>query len=104
MERWRRLSQCWPNIQLYTFDETPVTPWTPIEVAKDNPDHIRIVAYNTLGNGLNSAGRVDNFEDIITQLSPDIIGFLKVATHQPLQSKTCWTPGFLLAQPTAGMS
>jgi hypothetical protein len=59
----------------YTFDETPVPAYDPIDITKSDPSLLRIVAYNTLGNGLNAAARVDNFESIITALSPDIIGF-----------------------------
>lgn len=59
----------------YTFDETPVAAYPLIDMNKSDPDHIRIVAYNVLSNGLQSASRVDNFESIITALSPDIIGF-----------------------------
>jgi Secretion system C-terminal sorting domain/Endonuclease/Exonuclease/phosphatase family len=59
----------------YTFDETPVTPYTPIDLVKANPEHIRLLAYNTLFNGLDDANRVQRFESIITTIQPDIIGF-----------------------------
>lgn len=59
----------------YTFDETPVTPLVPIDLNKSDPNHIRILTYNVLNDGLESGSRVDNFESIITAMSPDIIGF-----------------------------
>jgi endonuclease/exonuclease/phosphatase family metal-dependent hydrolase len=59
----------------YTFDETSVGPDPAIEINKEDPSLVRVVAYNTLGNGLNNPSRVDNFETIITLLNPDIIGY-----------------------------
>ncbi|WP_405576830.1 T9SS type A sorting domain-containing protein [Winogradskyella sp. Asnod2-B02-A] len=59
----------------YTFDETPVTPYTPIDLTKANPTHIRLLAYNTLFNGLDDANRVQHFGSILTTIQPDIIGF-----------------------------
>ena len=64
----------------YTFDDTPVAALTPVEINKEDPSLIRTVAYNTLANGLNDGGRVDNFEDIITLLNPDVIGFSESAS------------------------
>ena len=58
----------------YTFDETPVTPFTPIDITKSNGSDIRVLTYNTLFNGLNDVNRVDNFESIIKAIHPDIIG------------------------------
>ena len=58
----------------YTFDETPVAPYVPIEITKANVSDIRLLAYNTLFNGLDDANRVDNFEQIIKAISPDVIG------------------------------
>ncbi len=63
------------SIFYYTFDETPVIPLIPTEVNKEDENFIRIVAYNTLFNGLDDADRVDYFENIISILNPDIIGF-----------------------------
>ena len=58
----------------YTFDETPVAPFTPIDIIKSNPSDIRLLAYNTLASGLDDVNRVDNFESIIKALQPDIMG------------------------------
>ncbi|MFT6726682.1 MAG: endonuclease/exonuclease/phosphatase family metal-dependent hydrolase [Flavobacteriales bacterium] len=59
----------------YTFDETPVGANPEIEINKEDPSLVRVVAYNTLLNGLDNASQVDNFETIITLLNPDVIGF-----------------------------
>jgi len=69
-----------PNIGdvfTYTFDETPVQAYTPIDINKGTAEHIRIVAYNTLLNGLLDTDRLDDFERIIKSLNPDIIGFVE---------------------------
>ncbi|WP_299101530.1 T9SS type A sorting domain-containing protein [uncultured Winogradskyella sp.] len=58
----------------YTFDDTPVTPYTPIDITKSNLTDIRLLAYNTLSSGLDDPNRVDNFEQIIKAIAPDIIG------------------------------
>ena len=58
----------------YTFDNTPVTPYTPIDIIKSNASDIRLLAYNTLFNGLDDTDRVDNFEHIIKAISPDVVG------------------------------
>ncbi len=67
-----------PNLEevfSYTFDETPVPAIELIEIEKDDSSNIRVVAYNTLYNGLIDADRVSYFENIIRVLNPDIIGF-----------------------------
>lgn len=61
----------------YTFDETPVEELIPTEITKEDANLIRIVSYNTLFDGLLDAQRVDNFENIVTILHPDIIGFVE---------------------------
>jgi endonuclease/exonuclease/phosphatase family metal-dependent hydrolase len=61
----------------YIFDETPVTPYTPIDINKSEVSHIRILVYNTLLDGLLDSNRVDDFENIIKTLNPDIVGFIE---------------------------
>lgn len=63
----------------YTFDETPVAPYIPININKSDASHIRILAYNTFLNGLLDVNRVGNFENIIKTLKPDIVGFIESA-------------------------
>ncbi|MGH1383779.1 endonuclease/exonuclease/phosphatase family protein [Kordia sp.] len=67
------------NVFTYTFDETPVPAYTPIDINKGAAEHIRIVAYNTLLNGLLDVNRLDDFERIIKSLNPDIVGFIESA-------------------------
>lgn len=94
----------------YTFDETPVTPLVPTEINKENENFIRVVAYNTLFNGLNDANRVDNFENILTILEPDIVGFSECGSTSPSYVKTLldeWLPtgnsdGWYVANDSSG--
>lgn len=79
----------------YTFDETPVDSLVPTDLHKADPGHIRVVAYNVLSNGLINAGRVDNFESVVTALSPDIIGYSECGGTSIAQAKglmDLWLP------------
>ncbi|KAA3623259.1 MAG: hypothetical protein DWQ02_24790, partial [Bacteroidetes bacterium] len=59
----------------YTFDDTPVEAYQPINLEKEVSEHIRLVAYNTLFDGLTNPARVPHFERILRALDPDIIAF-----------------------------
>lgn len=79
----------------YTFDETPVTPLIPTELTKENENYIRVVAYNTLWDGFLDAERLPFFENIISILNPDIIGFSECGSTSPTYVKTLfdqWLP------------
>lgn len=79
----------------YIFDETSVGPNPEIEINKEDPSLVRVVAYNTLSSGLNSPSRVDNFETIITLLDPDVIGFSEASGTSISTVKTLmdtWLP------------
>lgn len=79
----------------YTFDRTIVAPKTPININKEDSTHVRIVAYNTLFDGLTNSGRVPHFESIIISLNPDIIGFSECNNVTAAQVKVLlddWLP------------
>ena len=57
----------------YTFDETPIPDLIPINLDKENDDFIRIVAYNTLFNGLVDASQSVHLGKIIKVLNPDYV-------------------------------
>ncbi|MEN8928331.1 MAG: T9SS type A sorting domain-containing protein [Flavobacteriales bacterium] len=59
----------------YTFDNTPTPPFVPTNITKEDTNQLRVVAYNTYFNGLDDPLRVPAYQNIITTLSPDIIGF-----------------------------
>lgn len=63
------------DIATYTFDETPVPEYVPVPLEKESEDLIRVMAYNTLFNGLADTDRLTYFERIVKAIQPDIIGF-----------------------------
>ena len=63
------------EILTFTFDDTYHEPVELIEINKENPELLRVMAYNTLNNGLNNNNRIDNFVRIISAVNPQIIGF-----------------------------
>jgi endonuclease/exonuclease/phosphatase family metal-dependent hydrolase len=79
----------------YTFDRASVAAKTPVDINKEDSTHVRIVAYNTLFDGLTNAGRVPHFASIITSLNPDIIGFSECNNVTAAQVKVLlddWLP------------
>ncbi|SNR15127.1 T9SS type A sorting domain-containing protein [Tenacibaculum jejuense] len=67
------------NVFTYTFNETPTTPYQPVDINKSDNSFIRIVAYNTKLNSLLDASKLDEYERLITVIQPDIIGFVESA-------------------------
>ena len=63
------------EILTYTFNDTFIEPVELIEINKENSDLLRVMAYNTLNNGLKDNDRIDNFVRIISAINPQIIGF-----------------------------
>ena len=63
------------EILTFTFDDTYHEPVELIEINKENPELLRVMAYNTLGNGLKDNNRIDRFVRIINTINPQIIGF-----------------------------
>ncbi|WP_075342773.1 T9SS type A sorting domain-containing protein [Tenacibaculum agarivorans] len=71
-----------PNLNsvfTYTFDETPVPTYTPINFNKTDANFIRVLAYNTKLNSLLDNSKLDEYERIIKAINPDIIGFVESA-------------------------
>ena len=60
---------------VYVFDETRLNGYDLVDIDKRSDDLIRIMAYNTLSNGLTDLLRKSHFEKIIKAIRPDIIGF-----------------------------
>lgn len=67
------------NVFTYTFDETPVTPYTKIDFNKTDASFIRVMAYNTFLNGLLDRDKLDEYERIMKAIQPDIVGFIESA-------------------------
>jgi len=68
------------NFVYYTFDETPVSQYIPVEINKEQSEFIRVCSYNTLFNGLGDADRLPHFEKIVKAINPDIITFQENST------------------------
>ncbi|MEA3445654.1 MAG: hypothetical protein U9R19_13120, partial [Bacteroidota bacterium] len=87
-----------PNVgQTYTyiFDDTPVPAYTPIDLAKTDSWHLRLLSYNTLFNGLIDTQRQPAFERVITAVAPDIITFNECWDTQWYEAKNLlnsWLP------------
>ena len=63
------------EILTFTFNDTYHQTVELIEINKEDPELLRVMAYNTLGNGLNDSNRIDKFIRIINVIDPQIIGF-----------------------------
>ena len=63
------------QILTFTFNDIYHEPVELIEINKEDPELLRVMAYNTLGNGLNDNNRIDRFIRILNTINPQIIGF-----------------------------
>ncbi len=59
----------------YQFDNTPTPPVELISLEKENPQHVRLLAWNVLSDGLDDPDRAIHFRRVIDVLDPDIITF-----------------------------
>jgi hypothetical protein len=78
----------------YSFNNSalPAIPFIPLE--KTDPSHLRITAYNSLGQ-LGTAGAQDNFDRILSAIDPDIIAFSEAQSISAATVKTLldsWIP------------
>lgn len=65
------------SVFTYTFDNTAVPAYIPVNLNKSNSSHIRIMAYNTLRNSLLNNAKLPAYERIIKTVQPDIVGFVE---------------------------
>ncbi len=78
----------------YEFDSTPVPLPEPISLEKDDSEHMRILTYNVLGDGLFNPERQPRFERIIKALEPDIMGFQEADGDHDIEGLfQDWLPG-----------
>jgi endonuclease/exonuclease/phosphatase family metal-dependent hydrolase len=64
----------------YTFDNTPVVPFVPIELSKEDTSLLRVMNWNTLSDGLLDPNREQYFRRILQVTAPDVIGFNEMWT------------------------
>tara|TARA_Y100000590_G_scaffold460722_1_gene620722 strand:- start:235 stop:1842 length:1608 start_codon:yes stop_codon:yes gene_type:complete len=63
------------QILTFTFNDAYHEPVELIEINKEDPELLRVMAYNTLSNGLKDHNRIDRFVRVINAINPQIIGF-----------------------------
>jgi endonuclease/exonuclease/phosphatase family metal-dependent hydrolase len=66
----------------YTFSEEIVAPPESIALEKDDPNHLRIVSWNALQDGLLKEGRSEHFYSVLKALDPDIINLQEMYVTQ----------------------
>lgn len=79
----------------YTFDDSPMVMPDPTPLERIDPTHLRIITYNTLGNGITNAARQASFERILQAAEPDVIAFQEVSGVSVAQAKSLldqWLP------------
>ncbi len=79
----------------YTLNDNTEAPFTPLDLEKQNPNHIRLMTYNTLFDGLIDNQRKDKFKRTLKAIKPDIITFNEAWDTQPEQVETMlnnWLP------------
>ncbi|HIA31600.1 MAG TPA: hypothetical protein EYN82_08505, partial [Candidatus Marinimicrobia bacterium] len=78
----------------YEFDSTPVPSPEIITLEKNEIEHLRILSYNVLSDGLFNPGRQPRFERIIKALEPDIMGFQEAYDDNDIEALfEDWLPG-----------
>lgn len=80
---------------VYNFDETRIQGYEVVDIQKQNTELVRIVAYNTLYNGLTVQARIPHYEKILKALNPDIIGYSECWDVEASQVKVLmdeWLP------------
>ncbi|MCB9170744.1 MAG: endonuclease/exonuclease/phosphatase family protein [Flavobacteriales bacterium] len=79
----------------YTIGMDPVPAWVPIELARSDPDLVRITAWNVLNSGLEDPARAPSFQRMLQALQPDVIGFVECYNTTSAEAKTlldAWLP------------
>ncbi len=67
----------------YFFDDAVIFEEAPFSIQKMDADHLRIVSYNVLQDGLFDAERGPAQLQLLAALDPDIIAFQEIYDHEP---------------------
>lgn len=59
----------------YTFDDTPLPEYEAITFTRESADHLRLMTWNTLQNGLDDFSRQGSFKRVLSAVQPDIVTF-----------------------------
>lgn len=76
------------SVFTYLFDETDLPDIEPIELNKENPNALRLLAWNTLQDGLDDVERQERFNKILSVVKPDIVTFNECWDINPAQVAT----------------
>jgi endonuclease/exonuclease/phosphatase family metal-dependent hydrolase len=68
------------------LDRSPPETLPPLTLSRHDRDHLRIMTYNVLWDGLFDDERDDAFGRVLRAIRPDIIGFQEVFTHNAEQT------------------
>ncbi len=71
----------------YTFDETPVEPLIPVEIAREDTSHLRLMNWNVLNDGLLDPARLPSFSRLLQAINPDIMCFNECFSSTAMQVK-----------------
>ena len=78
---------------VYDFNDANDVVLDPIALAKGHPSHLRVCAYNVLGNGLIHPVRQSRFERIVPALNADVYLFSECGNTTAARSNRCSTVG-----------
>jgi endonuclease/exonuclease/phosphatase family metal-dependent hydrolase len=76
------------EIFYYIFDNTPVTPFEPIDITRADSSFLRIMTYNVEFDGLMDVNKQPMFQRIFNAIKPDIITFNEFFNTSAEQVKT----------------
>ncbi len=59
----------------YEMDDTPVPAYEPIPLEKQSPEHLRLMTWNTLSDGMLENSRKEHFQRVLAAVQPDVVTF-----------------------------
>jgi exonuclease III len=71
----------------YKFNNTQLAPIPKLTLSKQNEEHLRVLSYNVLRDGIWNSNRTSSFERILRSIKPDIIGFQEIYSHTAEQTE-----------------
>ncbi|MCF8244930.1 MAG: endonuclease/exonuclease/phosphatase family protein [Saprospiraceae bacterium] len=89
-----------PNAGLvfnFTFDNDPAPPYQPIDLQKLSPNHLRLMTWNVLQDGLLDIVRKSHFQRVLATIQPDIVTFNECWDMTAAQAKSFMNTALPLA-------
>lgn len=72
----------------YEFDNTIVSTFEPLDLEKTSNSHLRMMAFNTLFDGITDSFLQDEYQRILQSIQPQIIGFSECVSSSASQVKS----------------